>query len=118
MAERVGVAERVFLFEFVIALARRGFLREQREVVPVVMLKAVHEAHLGATIVALLPARTDTNWWHWNVTQAREIRFLKGRLKFVGAENSAPFPSVVVIFDGYVRTLKVRHWNWKDDIRQ
>jgi len=48
--------------------------------------------------VFLLPARTDTKWWHeWALT-ANEIRFIKGRLKFSGSKNSAPFPSVILIF--------------------
>lgn len=49
-------------------------------------------------IVCLLPCRTDTKWWHEWVMQASEIRFIKGRLKFGEAKNSAPFPSCVVIF--------------------
>lgn len=49
-------------------------------------------------IVMLLPARTDTKWWHEYVMRADEIRFVKGRLKFGGATNSATFPSVVVVF--------------------
>ncbi len=52
------------------------------------------------TVVCLLPSRTDTKWWHNYVMQASEIRFIKGRLKFSGAKNSAPFPSCVVIFRG------------------
>jgi phage N-6-adenine-methyltransferase len=52
----------------------------------------------GATVVCLLPARTDTRWWHEWVMRASETRFLKGRLKFGGAKNSAPFPSCVVVF--------------------
>jgi phage N-6-adenine-methyltransferase len=51
-----------------------------------------------ATVVCLLPARTDTRWWHEFVCEAKEVRFLKGRLKFGGQENSAPFPSAVVVF--------------------
>ena len=51
----------------------------------------------GATVVMLLPSRTNTQWWHDYVMKG-EIRFIKGRLKFGGAINSAPFPSVVVIF--------------------
>ena len=50
--------------------------------------------------VMLLPARTDTRWFHdyiYNNKNA-EIRFIKGRLKFGGSKNSAPFPSMVVIF--------------------
>lgn len=46
----------------------------------------------------LLPARTDTKWFHDYILGKAEIRFLKGRLKFGGANNSAPFPSMIVIF--------------------
>ena len=48
--------------------------------------------------VYLLPARTDTKWWHEYAMKANEIRFLKGRLKFGDAKNTAPFPSVVLIY--------------------
>lgn len=51
----------------------------------------------GATVVALLPARTDTAWWHDYVINY-EVRFIRGRLKFGGHKNSAPFPSAIVIF--------------------
>lgn len=54
----------------------------------------------SATVVMLLPARTDTRWFHdyiYNMPNT-EIRFIKGRLKFGGCKNSAPFPSMVVIF--------------------
>jgi site-specific DNA-methyltransferase (adenine-specific) len=51
--------------------------------------------------VFLLPARTDTRWFHEVVLpKAREIRFIRGRLKFGMAKNSAPFPSMVVILGG------------------
>lgn len=49
-------------------------------------------------IVMLLPARTDTRWFHDYIYEKAEIRFVRGRLKFVGSKNSAPFPSMVVIF--------------------
>ena len=57
-------------------------------------------------VCCLLPARTDTRWWHdyiWDATKHRprpgvEVRFLKGRIKFVGAKHAAPFPSAIVIF--------------------
>jgi len=59
-------------------------------------LERAPEAELA---VFLIPARTDTRWFHEIVLpKAREIRFLKGRLKFGGAKNSAPFPSMVVVF--------------------
>ena len=58
-------------------------------------------SHIGpTTVVMLLPARTDTRWFHeyiYNKSNT-EIRFIKGRLKFGGCKNSAPFPSMVVIF--------------------
>ena len=54
----------------------------------------------GSTIVMLLPARTDTAWFHDYILGKAEIRFIRGRLKFGGSKNSAPFPSMVVIFRG------------------
>lgn len=52
----------------------------------------------GATVVMLLPARTDTKWFHEYIYGKAEIRFIKGRLKFGGCKNAAPFPSMVVVF--------------------
>ena len=46
----------------------------------------------------LIPARTDTKYWHKYCMEAHEIYFVKGRLKFGDADNSAPFPSAVVVF--------------------
>lgn len=68
--------------------------------------KAAQEARKGCTVVCLIPSRTDTRMWHEHVWDASthacrpgvEIRFIKGRLKFGGGKNSAPFPSCVVIF--------------------
>ena len=51
-----------------------------------------------ATVVMLLPARTDTKWFHDYIYHKAEIRFIRGRLKFGGCNNSAPFPSMVAIF--------------------
>ena len=50
------------------------------------------------TVVCLLPARTDTKWFHDYVLPAGELEFIRGRLKFGGQKNAAPFPSMVVIF--------------------
>jgi phage N-6-adenine-methyltransferase len=47
-------------------------------------------------VCCLVPSRTDTTWWHECCMQG-EIRFIRGRLKFGGSTNSAPFPSAVVI---------------------
>lgn len=63
--------------------------------------KAHEESRKGiAEIVCLLPARTDTRWFHDYIYGHAEIRFLRGRLRFVGAKNSAPFPSMIVVFNG------------------
>ena len=52
----------------------------------------------SATVVMLIPARTDTRWWHDYVAKAYEIHLVKGRLKFGGSAMNAPFPSCVVVF--------------------
>jgi phage N-6-adenine-methyltransferase len=59
--------------------------------------KAYQTAARGHTVVMLIPARTDTAYWHDYVVYG-EVRFIRGRLKFGGHKNSAPFPSAVVIF--------------------
>lgn len=64
--------------------------------------KAWEASELGQTVVCLLPARTDTAWWHDYCIKG-EVHFLRGRLKFSGHKGSAPFPSAVVIF-----------WGWED----
>lgn len=66
--------------------------------------KALLSAHEGATVVMLLPARTDTLWFHDFIYQKPyvEVRFVRGRLKFGGANTNAPFPSMVCVFRGNV----------------
>lgn len=65
--------------------------------IPKWMQKAWHSAQAGATVVCLIPSRTDTEWWH-RYAMKGEIRLLKGRVRFEGAQSSAPFPSAVVVF--------------------
>lgn len=68
--------------------------------------KAAEEAAKGCTVVMLIPSRTDTRYWHAHIWDREkhqpkpgvEVRFVKGRLKFGGGKNVAPFPSVVVVF--------------------
>ena len=55
------------------------------------------------TVVMLIPARTDTRYWHDYVMKANDLYFVKGRLKFGNGENSAPFPSAVVVFENTPR---------------
>lgn len=62
--------------------------------------KAHDTASGGGFVVMLLPARTDTRWFHDYIYGKTEVRFIKGRLKFGSCQNAAPFPSMVVIFGG------------------
>lgn len=61
------------------------------------MRKAYESSIDGAMVVCLVPARTDTAWWH-DYAAKGEVRFIRGRLKFGGSKTSAPFPSALVIF--------------------
>ena len=61
------------------------------------MEKAYSESRNGATVVCLIPARTCTKWFH-DYALKGEVTFIKGRLKFGGSKNSAPFPSALVVF--------------------
>lgn len=69
--------------------------------------KAYEESLRGATVVALIPARTDTKYWHDYCMNASEIRFIKGRLKFGSSTNSAPFPSAIIVFNNSSDTLTI-----------
>lgn len=62
--------------------------------------KAHDTASGGGFVVMLLPARTDTRWFHDYIYGKTEVRFIKGRLNFGSCQNAAPFPSMVVIFGG------------------
>ena len=74
--------------------------------------KAYEESKKENTrIVMLIPARTDTKYWHDYVMKASELYFVKGRLKFGDSENSAPFPSAVAVFDGAEQLWRVEGIN-------
>ena len=78
---------------------------------------AMSQAMQGnCTVVCLVPSRTDTQWW-WSTVRHGDVRFLKGRLKFKGAESSAPFPSAIVIFRRYMDLGNgtTTYWDIKDD---
>jgi phage N-6-adenine-methyltransferase len=62
------------------------------------MRKAYLSSLQGSLVVCLVPARTDTAWWHEYAAKAPEVRFVRGRLRFGDAKHSAPFPSAVVVF--------------------
>jgi len=56
----------------------------------------------NTVVVMLVPSRTDTKWWHDYIMKAKEVHLVRGRLKFGGSDNAAPFPSAVVIFHSNV----------------
>lgn len=60
--------------------------------------KCAAENEGGVVCVMLIPARTDTRWFHEYIYNKAEVRFIKGRLKFGDAKENAPFPSMIVVF--------------------
>lgn len=68
--------------------------------------KAWVESLKGATVVCLVPARTDTGWWH-DFAARGEVRFIRGRVRFGGAPSNAPFPSAVVVFRPQAAKLRM-----------
>lgn len=67
----------------------------------------------GATTVCLIPARTNTAWWHDICLKAAEIRFVLGRPKFGDAEHGLPFPLAVVVFAPDAKECKVGTYDWR-----
>ena len=70
-------------------------------------IKKAHEESQrpNTKVICLIPARTDTKYWHEYCMRAKEIHFVKGRLKFGNSANSAPFPSAVIIFESEPQTI-------------
>ena len=81
------------------------------------MRKAYESAQAGATVVCLVPARTDTRWWHAYAVHGKIIYF-KGRLKFGSATSSAPFPSALVIFGNERKGTRPRSRNRESSANQ
>lgn len=65
--------------------------------------KCYVESQKGATVVMLIPARTDTSYFHDYIYGEHEIRFIRRRLRFGGCDHDAPFPSMVVVMRGAKR---------------
>ena len=64
--------------------------------------KSYNESKKGAKVVMLIPSRTDTKWFHDFIYNKAEIRFLKGRIRFLQNKkelNAAPFPTMLIIFN-------------------
>jgi phage N-6-adenine-methyltransferase len=82
------------------------------------MAKAHGEALAGATVVCLVPARTHTQWFHTLCSKA-EVRFLRGRLRYVGTAGEAPFAQLVIIFrPGLARPWGMKTWEWRPRTKQ
>ena len=90
---------------------RAAWLNPPYSQVAAFVRKARQQQRLGVPVVMLLPARTDTRWFQDELYDAAqgtfrpgvEVRFLRGRLRFVGAKDSAPFPSMIAM-------LSPLHW--------
>jgi site-specific DNA-methyltransferase (adenine-specific) len=86
--------------------------------------KSYDEAKKGATVVMLIPARTDTKYFYDYCIKAHSIIFFKGRVKFVSEGQelpaSAPFPSCVVVFKDMTNNFHslVTRWVSLDKIRK
>ena len=83
------------------------------------MAKARAEADAGATVVCLVPARTDTAWWH-DYCMSGEFRFLRGRVSFTrddGKTGRAPFPSAIVILRPEQLRQEVERLNKENELR-
>ena len=75
--------------------------------------KAKNETKSGVTTVCLIPARTNTSWWHSICLKASEIRFVKGRPKFGNATHGLPFPLAIIIFAPDTKQCKVGTYDWR-----
>jgi phage N-6-adenine-methyltransferase len=69
--------------------------------------KAYESAQAGATVVLLVPARTDTRWFQDYCLRGGEIRFIRGRLRFGDCKWPAPFPSALVVFRPFLKNTSV-----------
>jgi phage N-6-adenine-methyltransferase len=67
--------------------------------------KCFEASQRGALVVLLVPARTDTRWFHDFVQGKAEIRFIEGRLTFGTATCAAPFPSMIAVYGEHGRLL-------------
>ncbi len=99
-----------------------GFLNPPFTLLPQFVAKAYEERLKGVCIVAVLPVKAEQPWWHDYVSKADELRFLRGRLRYIDPEtgqlgDSARFASAVVVWDGRKPVMmggpRVSFWNWR-----
>ena len=71
------------------------------------VMKAYHDTNkLNSVVVMLIQCRTNTNWWHEFVMNAKEVRFIKGRPKFKGNKHGLPLPLAIVVFAKHSEATK------------
>jgi phage N-6-adenine-methyltransferase len=75
--------------------------------VPRWLEKAIAESKRGVTTVCLIPARTNTGWFHELCFRQGEVRFVRGRPKFGDADHGLPFPLAVVIYRPRYQTVQI-----------
>lgn len=79
--------------------------------------KAAQERLRAQVVAVLLPARTDTDWFHRWVAPYAEVTFLMGRIRFEGTPSSAPFPSIIAVYSPDIHVaagdLLARRWDFK-----
>jgi len=70
-------------------------------------VKKAYQESEHCTVVMLIPARTNTRWWHDYCMKATEIRFINGRPKFGDAKHGLPQPLAIVVFRQHKGTTKL-----------
>ena len=82
--------------------------------------KARQEWQTGCArlIIGLVPARTDTGWWHDDIAPTADVFFLRGRLSFGDAQQSAPFPSALAIWGGDASQLENLVARWPGQLQR
>jgi len=76
--------------------------------IPKWIQKAYEESCEGCVVVCLIPARTDTRWFHDYCLKYGKVEFIRGRLTFMGSENPAPFPSAIVVFENQKQRTEMK----------
>ncbi|MCK9458739.1 MAG: phage N-6-adenine-methyltransferase [Proteobacteria bacterium] len=71
------------------------------------------QKYCTTTIVMLIPARTNTNWWHEYCMKAKEIKFIRGRPKFSGATQGLPQPLALVVFEKHNGETRISTFDLK-----
>jgi len=75
-------------------------------------VKKAFETRTETAVVLLVPARTDTRWFHEYINGKAEVRFIRGRLKYNDGYQNAPFPSMIVVYRPKKQNEEKKHGEW------